>query len=384
MPERLGKFDSTSRYDFRNGRSEHKAERFGKKYQWIALHELLARLGDNFHMEERWSDETATYGGPWQFYGRDIDPTLPPAPRLRDEDDVERLGLTYPTDREDTWWVPDGPRYVANDPPPQTGWATTPADIPQMEPLVHRNDVANVPWVVLQAYYNWDEERIEDEEHDERPRRDLWSHIYSWIVRSTDRHAAYSILNARSLMNRWMPQGTEITDDAYVAEMPWAAAASEYPPRWERVEPPEDSDESSIQAYAGWEQYHWEGNVLDCSIESGVTVMVPSAALFEAGGLIWVPGTRDWTDPSGELVAQYRESAGDRRSALLVRGNWLAGVLKEQGWSLIVGWLGEKQLFGARPSGGLLGGWTEINGVALFDRGKWTFGDRRLDVRYPR
>lgn len=33
-------------HDLRRGREGHKAERFGKKYQWIAHRELLARLAD--------------------------------------------------------------------------------------------------------------------------------------------------------------------------------------------------------------------------------------------------------------------------------------------------------------------------------------------------
>lgn len=381
-PERFGEFNANYRHHHRSGRSGHKAERFGKKYQWIALHELLARIADNFHMEDEWGDIAVTYQGPWQFYGRDIDPTLPPAPRLRDEDGVEYLAPTYSTDPEDAWWIPDGPRYTGDDPPAQAGWATIPDNIPEMESLVRRTDSAKVSWVVLQAYYNWHEHPTEDQERDDRPRRDMWSHIYSWILRRGDARTLFDFLSSRSLMNEWMPQGVEVIDDAYVPEMPWAASAHEYSPRWEPIEPRPGREQLGIQAYTAWEHYSWEGNVLDCSIADGVTVVVPSEALFEAGGLTWTPGLRQWTDSSGATAAEYRESEGDRRSALLVRSDWLAGVLKEQGWTLVVGWLGEKQLFGAGLRGGLLGGWSEINGVAMFDRGRWTYGDRRIEVRH--
>ena len=44
--ERFGHFD---RYiDYRDGRAAHKPERIGKKYQWLAYHEFLARVADNF------------------------------------------------------------------------------------------------------------------------------------------------------------------------------------------------------------------------------------------------------------------------------------------------------------------------------------------------
>ena len=72
-PEKFAGFDK-ARARFGNGRSEHKIERFGKKYQWIALRELVARVADNFWMADDFGARPRTYAGPWQFYGRDIDP----------------------------------------------------------------------------------------------------------------------------------------------------------------------------------------------------------------------------------------------------------------------------------------------------------------------
>ena len=47
-PTLFGEFDRYVNYNH-SGRSSHKPERFGKKYQWIAYHELLARVADNYH-----------------------------------------------------------------------------------------------------------------------------------------------------------------------------------------------------------------------------------------------------------------------------------------------------------------------------------------------
>lgn len=48
--------------DLTKGRDAHKAERFGKKYQWIAHHELLARLADNLHPAyESWNPDPMRY-----------------------------------------------------------------------------------------------------------------------------------------------------------------------------------------------------------------------------------------------------------------------------------------------------------------------------------
>ena len=118
-PEKFAEFDMF-RADHR-GRSAHKPGRFGKKYQWIAFRELLARVSDNFHMVDGYDGEAGGYAGPWQFFGRDIDPTLP-APRWgRDEDGDLQLEPTFPRDT-DRWWIPRGPRYRADDPPPTEAW----------------------------------------------------------------------------------------------------------------------------------------------------------------------------------------------------------------------------------------------------------------------
>jgi hypothetical protein len=55
-----------------------KRERIGKKYQWIAMHNILARVSDHCIMQNRWwNDEEKTYfEGAWDPCVRDFDPTL--------------------------------------------------------------------------------------------------------------------------------------------------------------------------------------------------------------------------------------------------------------------------------------------------------------------
>jgi hypothetical protein len=73
--ERFGKFDLEMRA---RGRESHKAERIGKKYQWIAYYEALARIADQFVFKgNSWSQKRTPFEGPWQVSGlRDIDPSM--------------------------------------------------------------------------------------------------------------------------------------------------------------------------------------------------------------------------------------------------------------------------------------------------------------------
>ena len=54
-----------------------KMERIGKKYQWISMYNILARVSDYCVMKSVGSmEEDVSYEGPWNPYVRDFDPTL--------------------------------------------------------------------------------------------------------------------------------------------------------------------------------------------------------------------------------------------------------------------------------------------------------------------
>ncbi len=56
-----------------------KVERIGKKYQWITMYNMLARISDHCRMVERWNypaKEEVQFEGAWEPYIRDFDPTL--------------------------------------------------------------------------------------------------------------------------------------------------------------------------------------------------------------------------------------------------------------------------------------------------------------------
>ena len=54
-----------------------KTERIGKKYQWISMYNILARVSDYCVMKSVGSmEEDVSYEGPWNPYVRDFDPTL--------------------------------------------------------------------------------------------------------------------------------------------------------------------------------------------------------------------------------------------------------------------------------------------------------------------
>ena len=357
-------------------RDSHKVERFGKKYQWIAFRELVARLADNFHMRTAFDGEPVAYGGPWQFFGRDIDPTLPVPPRNRNEDGDIDMGRTFATRGEERW-NPPGPRYRADDPPVDANWAIESDDIPDLEPLVRTKCESGTRWVVLHANYNWNDHVSEEEQPYSRARRKLWIYTYSWLVHPTDQEALVSFLERRSLMGRWMPEGQEYADAAYLGELPWAAAANdanEVTDSWSA--PRYRSEQMKLEVYPTWVEYLWEGNVLDCSIEHSVNALLPAPLLFQGGNLSWASGSREWCRSDGTPMAQYRERNGHR--ALIVREDWLQDTLRNTHHSILFGLLGEKRFMRAGLHTDVVRDWTQIDAIGSLTGDQWAFGKRRL------
>lgn len=92
-------------------------ERIGKKYQWIAFYNILARISDHHKLRE-WDDvEDNNFKGPWEHYVRDFDPTLNYhalhplhiLPKFNIDYDFEFLEQESNSDEEIDKWIYDKP-----------------------------------------------------------------------------------------------------------------------------------------------------------------------------------------------------------------------------------------------------------------------------------
>jgi hypothetical protein len=182
-PELFGEFDSNLSS---HGRDSHKPERFGKKYQWIALFELLARLTDNFTFQH-WGT-AGSYEGTWQLTLRDIDPTLPPE-RIEVGDDEEYARApTFPVDRLPAWWSPEAPTFGEAVRGREGAWAELISDVPTPERLLQVTDAAGKRWVVVDGYHNWREDPDDSPTviGEAAPNRDLAILTNSALIRRRD------------------------------------------------------------------------------------------------------------------------------------------------------------------------------------------------------
>ena len=211
-PELFGHFE---RYmDYRYVRESHKSERIGKKYQWIAYYEFLARVSDNFTWVGRWDNDTQ-YEGPWQLYGRNIDPSVV----------LPAMGYHPYDDDMPNWWFPV--KYEAwNLHQEDTDWLQTFDDLPNLELLldVHAPEDSS-EWLLLEGIIKWEEPVLIGEDKYETSRKDIWYMIKSYIVNKEDVEELYEWATKQNFMGRWMPESHNDVR-MFLGEYPWASSAS--------------------------------------------------------------------------------------------------------------------------------------------------------------
>jgi len=340
--ERFGRFDrDLTRYSC-YGREANKPERIGKKYQWIAYHEFLARVSDNFDFRgDLWSDRTQKYEGPWQIeYIRDIDPSF----------------LLRKTEREEwpphsnTWWFPSlndawHPEYD------DIAWLKSSDDLPAAESLIEVTDQKDSSkWFVLEAVYNWEQPTAAEEERLETPRRNIRYMLKSYIVKESDIDELFEWTKEQNLMG-WMPESPALPIHVFFGEFFWAPAFEYHNTPfyhrdgWTRGR----DDRIPKEVLVSTDRYLQESGGYDCSIDETIHVYLPSKWLADNMGLRWNGVEGHFYDSKGNLTAFDPSTTALGPGALVINRDALLGFLKKNGYGILWTIFGEKNIFGGKP-----------------------------------
>lgn len=350
--ERFGSFDRSVNRWSSHGREANKPERIGKKYQWIAYHELLARLADNFYMrKDRFSDDGfMQYSGPWNLrFGskRDIDPSV-----------VIRTVQADPKSGGRCWWSPvsyTGWKASGSD----ADWLRTTDDLPAPDPLlkVQCPDDGS-EWLVLDTHVEWRQPALPGRKEYERPQRSLWYIIRSYLVRRVDARKFYSWAKRQDFMGRWMPEPGDMYH-IHLGEYPWAPAYREtFPPEgWTRGSFEELPVEVTVTAF----DFLNESSGFDCSLDETIRITLPTSSIVNGMRLRGIASEGQFVDQSGRLVAFDPSARTPGPRALLVRWDAFKRYLEENELNLCWSLLGEKGLIGG--GGSEATGWLQVSGV---------------------
>lgn len=335
------------------GRSTIPNERIGKKYQWMALHELLARVADNFpKLEHRWSKNEVKYEGPWDPIVRDIDPTT-----LIRVDEHWGDGNS----RDDFWWC--GGRY-ANWDAGLADWLNIDDDVPPVEPIIDLRDSDGSDWLALECYPEWDEPHGRDEIY-----KRLWYLVKSCIVDEEEFPKVYDWATKQNFGGRWMPENSE-RYEMYYREYYWSPAFSCFDN--DGLTRKEICDKKTNQFVAHVEVtsigYLWEAEE-DHSKESSYSILIPSKQLFDGMKMQYADVEGVFLNEEGKVVCFDAGAIKYSKTYLLVRKVALLDYLKKHHKKILWYVLGEKNIIGLHnyQSAPDLPPWLVVSGTYTLD-----------------
>lgn len=358
-PERFGEFDSEVDAAFEYGREANKPERVGKKYQWLAYHELTARIFDHRPMRHDQTWGTTHYEGTWQEHLRQIDPScLLPEPAAGDGTPC--------------WWVPVPNPLLAVETMPDARWVRDLDSIPSVEAvLAPTNPRDGRSWLTLRASVRWQQSKADLARLGRNGERLLSFSVFAVIVQNERRQELLTELAESD----W--GGTDVPEmefySAFLGEYGWAPSFREYDTHAAKgLSDPIDDHNMAVGTVSGTRvpvastamRYLGGSCGFDCSHvgKDAAGGYVPSPWLSRRLGLRWAGRRFDFLSASGDPAALDPSYAEAGPVALLIDRSILADYLKANGLSLVWLVIGEKLVLGNGYSSG------EREGVQLFRR----------------
>jgi len=287
-------------------RSHSKIERIGKKYQWIAMYRIMARMMDKYP-EKDWSNE-------WShpiLRARTIDPTIYPG----------RKALHH----QSKYKLPD---FDISTPKSDLKWLKAWKNMPRIKEYVLITDENGIEWVNLFSYSKY----VREPDGDKSLIRDLWTFIQAYIVNKEDLRTVCDNLYHVGIEGRSFHENADIynifTREFYWSSIYAQAVSDEY---YKRI-----SFSVGRKIFNGiiiepaYLQYTLSSDD-DVSSEDSVNLFMPNEWLFKGLQLRFSNDAGVWVNDKNEIVVldNYMFSSG--HSALFVRKDFLLRYLNTNG-----------------------------------------------------
>ena len=288
------------------GRSHSKVERIGKKYQWIAMYRIMARMTDRYP-DKDWSEE---WHDPIKS-ARNVDPTIYPGRKSLNHQSKFSL-----------------PTFDISMPKDNKKWLKSWKYMPKIKDYILVTDEKGIEWVNLFSY----NKIIYEPDGDDTLVRDLWTFIQAYIVDRTNLKTVCNELYEIGIQGRSFHENNEIYNvftreyywshvyketvcDKYYKKIPFSVGHKEY---------------DNIIVEPAYLQYTLSTDD-DVSGGDGASMLMPNEWLYNGLHLIFSYEDGVWLDHKGEIAVldNYMFSGG--HSALLVRKDILLNYLNTTG-----------------------------------------------------
>ncbi|EOD5300596.1 hypothetical protein ACJXVI_001764 [Enterococcus faecium] len=354
---------------YQYSRHDHiKIERIGKKYQWIAMYNILARVSDTYSFSKDWADSDH-YNGPWNPYVRDFDPTLNEYflnPDGLPQFDAETNKTDYFISSDSKSLVVE--RWISSNNPEFT----------DLNLKLLSKDSDGIEWVTLYWHNQIESEKdmidYKSTEFKKGAQR-IWTLAQGYFVKTENLENILMDIKNKNLYGRWFPEGNSSTYSLFNREFGWAPGYIEtLGESWldykvetgkykteiiQNMKIKEDGDEIAFEeieeeisvpekkilarVLPTFNRYLWEEQY-DGSKAESISFYVPCSLLLKDLNLEQKQYDGYFYSSENELVAFDRELSGEMKG-LVIRKDFLEKFLSVNELSMFWTCLGEKQFF---------------------------------------
>ena len=308
------------------GREDSKIERIGKKYQWIAFHEAMARIADNYYLKDH-NEKVIYYEGAFEPHLRNIDPSLTVKywGAKEENENVEFQPKWWSNQNYNEWHIDN--------------WDKSPDDLPNPECIV--KDENNEEWIVLLNFPEWTSpEEVGKNRYEHRYKR-IWYHLKCYIIRQKEAEKTVDWLKNQNFMNHWMPQERN-RYEMFSREYYWSPAYryfdKEYysggKKKWQQFR------NSSFKGIVTAEEFSAGGG--EYTVQKSIRFHKPSKYIFEAMNLKFGKKDGEFVNEKGEVICFDPSVQTPSKSLLLIKKKPFLELLNKKKFTLCWTVLGEK------------------------------------------
>ncbi|MDO6514039.1 NACHT domain-containing NTPase [Neptuniibacter sp. 2_MG-2023] len=282
--------------DLSYSRDRPSVERIGKKYQWMALNELLCRLADNYWMSEEYDSELPQpYCSPLDIgFVRDIDPTILQEranhSNIQPHSNSWAFNPVISIDQVEEMDLPSWP------------FKSDPAD--QIKALPVRRDPDGTEWLVIYEHQSITHKYEDEFKGEHSLKLQEFRFVSTLMVSSKDIVKIVKSFKEKESIHfsDWSPQ--DITDAAFLNEAPWRHTW----PKEKWLKDLHYAPEGCRLAHLAT-NYVWESH-LDAALPEGYSSHLPTAWLANELGLTSNKNQSGvWINESNEIV--FKEFKGE-------------------------------------------------------------------------
>lgn len=359
--ELFGAYDYNIGYNDRH--DTKKLERIGKKYQWIAFYNILARVSDKYKLEDLYNDGDK-FIGPWNPYVRDFDPTV-------------NINISLPDDQKPKFTIYNKEEFISEqekDDKKITEWTKLKANM--FDESLIQSDDSSREWIVLYNFkelYSKADSYTKNSEYNRNGEQNIWRISWGYFIKKDNFDKIKKSLISKNLLEDELLGGSITTYNLFNREYYWSSGYKDtFPKEWleyfektgEKVKIEKEGELPVIDGFnirfefkkreeeielkekvadilPAMHKYLWEEE-FDASIEDPISFNIPCKELIESLHIQQKKYDGYFYDEQNQLIA-YDSVDNKYSHRFLIRKDYIDKFLKEKEYVLFWTNMGEKR-----------------------------------------